>query len=100
MILTHVHKDPILLLGGEGDGDVGAGHHVQRLQLHVRRVVAETEQKHICTIGTKIQLGQHTYILFKYRMAFLVFKAYVQEFISWTHALGLCTGFHITELMV
>ncbi len=40
---THVEEDPILLVGGKGDGDVGAGHHVQRLQLHVGRVVAEAE---------------------------------------------------------
>jgi hypothetical protein len=41
--LTHVEEDPVLLVGGKGDGDVGAGHHVQRLQLHVGRVVAEAE---------------------------------------------------------
>ena len=43
LVVPEVEEDPVLLLGGEGDGDVGGRLHVERLELHVGGVVEEAE---------------------------------------------------------
>ena len=43
LVVAVVEEDTVLLLRGEGDGHIGGGLHVERLQLHVGGVVEEAQ---------------------------------------------------------
>ena len=47
LLVSGVEEDSVLLLSGEGDGDVGLRPHVQWLHLDVRRVVQEAQARQV-----------------------------------------------------
>ena len=68
LIVPVVEEHPILLLCGEGDGHVGGGLHVQRLELHVGGVVEEAEAGQVLAPLAAIARGTFAHIVIRPRL--------------------------------
>ena len=65
LIVAVVKEHPILLLGGEGDGHIGGGLHVQGLELHVGGVVKEAEAGQVLAPLAAIPRGTFAHIVIR-----------------------------------